>query len=72
MIRRLLPLLTPGVVVVVLDRLGVADGLVLFVLAAAALIPLAWLIGEATDQAAHYTGPGSTVSSTRALATLRS
>jgi Ca2+:H+ antiporter len=57
-IRRLLPLLTPGVVVVVLDRLGVADGLVLFVLAAAALIPLAWLIGEATDQAAHYTGPG--------------
>jgi Ca2+:H+ antiporter len=57
-IRRLVPLLTPGVVVVVLDRLGVADGLVLFVLAAAALIPLAWLIGEATDQAAHYTGPG--------------
>ncbi|MFL5841971.1 MAG: hypothetical protein ACJ77Z_16100 [Thermoleophilaceae bacterium] len=27
-------------------------------LAAAALIPLAWLIGEATEQAAHYTGPG--------------
>jgi Ca2+:H+ antiporter len=36
----------------------VAGGVVLFVLAAAALIPLAWLIGEATDQAAHYTGPG--------------
>jgi Ca2+:H+ antiporter len=51
-------LLTPGVVVVVLDRLVVAGDLVLFVLAAAALIPLAWLIGEATEQAAHYTGPG--------------
>ena len=30
----------------------------LFILAAAALIPLAWLIGEATEQAAHHTGPG--------------
>jgi Ca2+:H+ antiporter len=29
-----------------------------FVLAAAALIPLAWLIGEATAQAARRTGPG--------------
>jgi Ca2+:H+ antiporter len=29
-----------------------------FVLAALALIPLAWLIGEATEQAAHHTGPG--------------
>jgi Ca2+:H+ antiporter len=29
-----------------------------FVLAAAALLPLAWLIGEATEQAAHHTGPG--------------
>jgi Ca2+:H+ antiporter len=29
-----------------------------FVLAACALIPLAWLIGEATEQAAHHTGPG--------------
>jgi Ca2+:H+ antiporter len=57
--RRLLPaLLMPGAVVVVLDRLGVAGDLVLFVLAAAALIPLAWLIGEATEQAAHHTGPG--------------
>jgi Ca2+:H+ antiporter len=57
-IRRLLPLLAPGAVVVVLDRLSAAGGLVLFVLAAAALVPLAWLIGEATEQAAHYTGPG--------------
>jgi Ca2+:H+ antiporter len=29
-----------------------------FMLAALALIPLAWLIGEATEQAAHHTGPG--------------
>src|SRR5207342_1360049 len=29
-----------------------------FVLAAAALIPLAWLIGEATEHAADHTGPG--------------
>src|SRR5580765_855738 len=30
----------------------------LFILAALALIPLAWLIGEATEQAAEHTGPG--------------
>ena len=29
-----------------------------FVLASVALIPLAWLIGEATEHAAHHTGPG--------------
>jgi Ca2+:H+ antiporter len=29
-----------------------------FILASTALIPLAWLIGEATEQAAHHTGPG--------------
>nr|MBA3364650.1 cation transporter [Actinomycetota bacterium] len=29
-----------------------------FVLAAIALVPLAWLIGEATEHAAHHTGPG--------------
>jgi Ca2+:H+ antiporter len=29
-----------------------------FALAAGALIPLAWLIGEATEHAAHHTGPG--------------
>jgi Ca2+:H+ antiporter len=29
-----------------------------FVLAAVALVPLAWLIGEATEHAAHHTGPG--------------
>jgi Ca2+:H+ antiporter len=35
-----------------------ADDTVLFVLAAASLIPLAWLIGEATDHAGEHTGPG--------------
>jgi Ca2+:H+ antiporter len=30
----------------------------LFLIAAAALIPLAWLIGEATEHAAEHTGPG--------------
>src|SRR5207249_3653887 len=34
------------------------DKVTLFVLAAAALVPLAWLIGEATEQAARHTGPG--------------
>ena len=31
---------------------------VVFVLAAASLIPLAWLIGETTEHAAEHTGPG--------------
>ena len=34
------------------------DAVVEFVIAAAALIPLAWLIGEATEHAAEHTGPG--------------
>jgi Ca2+:H+ antiporter len=34
------------------------DETTLFVLAAAALIPLAWLIGEATEHAAEHTGSG--------------
>jgi Ca2+:H+ antiporter len=34
------------------------DETALFILAAAALIPLAWLIGEATEHAAQHTGPG--------------
>ena len=44
--------------VVVLDRLDAVGELALFVLAGAALIPLSWLIGEATDNLAHHTGPG--------------
>jgi Ca2+:H+ antiporter len=35
-----------------------AGHVVLFVLAAASLVPLAWLIGEATEHAAGHTGPG--------------
>ena len=35
-----------------------AGEVVEFVLAALALVPLAWLIGEATEHAAHHTGPG--------------
>jgi Ca2+:H+ antiporter len=34
------------------------DETTLFVLAAVALVPLAWLIGEATEHAAEHTGPG--------------
>ena len=47
-----------GPAVIVLDRLDAVDELTLFVLAAAALIPISWLIGEATDNVALYTGPG--------------
>ena len=46
-----------GPVVIVLDRLELGATL-LFVLACAALIPLAWLIGEATEHAARHTGAG--------------
>src|SRR5579884_1674938 len=35
-----------------------AGATTLFVLSALALVPLAWLIGEATDHAAQHTGPG--------------
>ncbi len=35
-----------------------ADDVTLFVLAAIALVPLAWLIGEATEHTARHTGPG--------------
>jgi Ca2+:H+ antiporter len=35
-----------------------AGATTLFLLSAAALIPLAWLIGEATEHAAEHTGPG--------------
>ena len=59
MIRRLLfcsLALAPLAIVLhyVADLGDMAD----FVLAAIALVPLAWLIGEATEQAAEHTGPG--------------
>jgi Ca2+/H+ antiporter len=56
--RSLLLLFALGPLAVALDRLGAAGKLTIFLLAAAAVIPLAWLIGEATDNAAYYTGPG--------------
>jgi Ca2+:H+ antiporter len=48
--------LTPAVFVA--HYLFGANGTVVFALAAAALIPLAWLIGEATEHVAEHTGPG--------------
>jgi Ca2+:H+ antiporter len=48
--------LTP---IAVVARFGLhADATTLFVLAALALLPLAWLIGEATEHAAEHTGDG--------------
>ena len=43
---------------IAVDKLTGAGDVTLFVLAAIALIPLAWLIGESTEHAAEHTGPG--------------
>ncbi|HKI92120.1 MAG TPA: calcium/proton exchanger [Gaiellaceae bacterium] len=48
--------LAPATIAV--DRLASPDKVVLFVLSATSLIPLAWLIGESTEHAAEHTGPG--------------
>jgi len=48
--------LAPATILV--DRLADPGKTLLFVLAAASLIPLAWLIGESTEHAAEHTGPG--------------
>jgi Ca2+:H+ antiporter len=56
--RGLYALLALGPLVVALDHATDAGDLTLFPLAAVALVPLAWLIGEATEQAARYTGAG--------------
>src|ERR1043166_4982842 len=59
MLRKLLwasLLLAP--VTIAVDKLTGAGDVTLFVLAAAALVPLAWLIGESTEHAAEHTGPG--------------
>jgi Ca2+:H+ antiporter len=45
-------------VTILVDKLAHPGDVALFVLAAIALIPLAWLIGEATEHAAEHTGPG--------------
>jgi len=47
-----------GPLVVVLDFVGAIGDTTAFALSALALVPLAWLIGEATEHAAHHTGPG--------------
>jgi Ca2+:H+ antiporter len=58
-IRKILyALLGLGPATVLVDRFTDVSDITLFVLAAAALIPLAWMIGEATEHAAHHTGPG--------------
>jgi Ca2+:H+ antiporter len=43
---------------IAVDKLTGAGDVTLFVLAALALIPLAWLVGESTEHAAEHTGPG--------------
>ena len=43
---------------IAIDYLSHPGNAALFVLAAAALVPLAWLIGETTEHAAEHTGPG--------------
>ncbi len=59
MVRRALFLgLILGPLTIALHYLADLDETVEFVLAAASLIPLAWLIGEATEHAAEHTGPG--------------
>jgi Ca2+:H+ antiporter len=59
MVRRILyGLLALAPLVIALHYVADLDPTVEFVLAAAALIPLAWLIGEATEHAAEHTGPG--------------
>jgi Ca2+:H+ antiporter len=59
LIRRILwALLALAPVTIGVNYLTGAGETVLFVLACAALIPLAWLIGEATEHAAEHTGAG--------------
>jgi Ca2+:H+ antiporter len=59
MVRKLLfASLALAPVVVVLHYVADVPQTAEFVLAALALIPLAWLIGEATEHAAEHTGPG--------------
>jgi len=45
-------------VVLLLRYVFHSDNTVLFAVSAAALVPLAWLIGEATEHASEHTGPG--------------
>jgi Ca2+:H+ antiporter len=56
--RILWALLALAPVTIAVDLLAHPGDTVMFVLAAASLIPLAWLIGESTEHAAQHTGPG--------------
>jgi Ca2+:H+ antiporter len=57
--RRLLwALLALAPATIAVDLLVEPNDTTMFVLAAASLIPLAWLIGESTEHAAEHTGPG--------------
>jgi len=56
--RILIAGLALGPVVIVVDHVAHISHTALFVISAAALVPLAWLIGEATEHAAEHTGPG--------------
>ena len=58
MARRLLwASLALAPITIVVDRVAHPGDTVLFVFAAISLIPLAWLIGEATEHAGEHTGP---------------
>jgi len=56
--RILWALLALAPATILIDKLAEPDKTLLFVLAAASLIPLAWLIGESTEHAAEHTGAG--------------
>ena len=59
MARRILwALLALAPATIALDHVAHLGDTTMFVLAGAALIPLAWLIGAATEHAAEHTGPG--------------
>ena len=59
MARRLLwASLAVAPVTLLLDVVASPGKVALFVLSAASLVPLAWLIGESTEQTAEHTGPG--------------
>ncbi len=59
MIRRILWLsLALGPVVIALDASSALSKTLLFAIAALSLVPLAWLIGEATEHLAKHTGAG--------------
>jgi len=45
-------------ITILVDKVTSAGDVTLFLLAAASLVPLAWLIGESTEHAAEHTGPG--------------